>query len=153
MATFKPLVIRIQCEHMRQNTYVHVKAVIYNANTQTPTHETHIHHFSTLFTSSPQRQCGVNTEICHLSLSSIRFSVGFRLGWHGWDSDCCYTDEGLRPLSKAPLGGTRRFKPTKNVFPLCQCLPKLPVFHVLLESHTVRCTHFHKNIGIVSFLL
>jgi len=65
---FRPVVIGLQCEHMCQNTSVHVKAVIYNANTQTPNPETHIHHFSTPYTGLPQRQCGVNTEICHLSL-------------------------------------------------------------------------------------
>ena len=61
---------------MRQNTCVYVKGVIYNANTQAPTREMHIYHFSTPYTGPPQRQYGVNTEICHLSLPSRKFRVG-----------------------------------------------------------------------------
>lgn len=99
----------IQCEHMRQNTHAHVKAVIYNVNTQTPTH---IYHFSTPYTGPPQSVVSTQKSVTSPSpVESSELDSDPMAGWHGWDSDCCCTDGGLQLLLKpALLGETRRFK-------------------------------------------
>lgn len=57
----------------------HVKADIYDANTQTVTHERHMNLFNTPSTDLLQRQCSVDIESCQLSLPSRKLSVGFSL--------------------------------------------------------------------------
>lgn len=59
-----------------------------------------MNHFNSPSAGLPQRQCGVDTEICHFSLPNRKFSVGLTEGWLGWGSDGCCTDDGQRLLLK-----------------------------------------------------
>lgn len=80
---------------------VRVKAVIYNANTQTRTPKRHMNHLNPLSTGLLQRRCGVDAEICHFSLLFIESSVSAsHEGRLGSGSDGCCTDDGQRRLLK-----------------------------------------------------